>query len=81
MNDERIELIESVINSSCYTIEITEEIETGDKIIKIQETYTNKIVCINMYELLNLLKHYTGANKILLINDEIQTANDMIPLF
>lgn len=81
MDNKKIELIESIINSPCYTIEITEEIETGDKIIKIQETYTNQIMYINMWELLHLLKHYTGTNKILLINDEIQTTEDTIPLF
>lgn len=79
MENKKIEILNNILNAECYTIEISEEINSGDKIIKIESPCNKQIIYINMYELINLLKNYVAINKILLFDNEITTTDETIP--
>lgn len=68
---EKIELLKDILSSSKEFNFI--ELNNGDDVLMIRKYYnTNDVIYINFYELIHLLEHYTGIDRILLNDDEIE---------
>lgn len=69
---EKIELLKDILSSSKEFD--FKELKNGDDVLMIKKYYnTNDVIYINFYELIHLLEHYTGIDKILLNYDEIES--------
>ena len=67
---EKLELLKHLLNIR-KKYEYIDDDETGDTLLKIKGYYeTDKVIYINFYELVLLLEHYSGIDKILLTDEE-----------
>lgn len=69
--EERTELLEKLIDSSIEFKFV--ENEDGDDLLKLENLYNrDEVIYINFWELIHLLKHYTGTSRVLLSKDEVK---------